>query len=79
MSAALAAFEPSAVKLAMESSRHWTMSAQSAPSTPYARYCSTKTMFVNEVNEVPHFAFAFVMVAYFCWHHVRNACSDCGS
>ncbi len=38
VSAAFAAAAPTAVKLAIASSRHWTASAQTAPSTPYARY-----------------------------------------
>ncbi len=34
----LVAMSGFAVKSAMEFSRHWTMSAQTAPSTPYAAY-----------------------------------------
>ncbi len=79
MSAVFAAFAPSAVKLAIESSRHCTASAQTAPSCPYGRYSSGNVTWLKFVNAVPHAAFAFEIAPYFVEHQIRNACSDCGS
>ena len=79
VSAALAAFAPIAVNVPIESSRHCTMSAHSAPSGPYSRYSSMNLMSEKFVRLIPQCALRLVSVPYFCWHQVRNAASDSGS